>query len=148
MLALTGCETTTPDKTPTLDGTSPVAGSPVTPGHEQSSQQEQLNIAGTWECTAAYDDKSINPIGYPFIINSNDSPTVNIGLGLSLGLQPASLTIKPDQISWTDTYTNPKGWDVTIKLQDGSIDGASGSFINRSDDSTGTFTDCRHWNAS
>ena len=136
---LTGCGQTVPDNQPV---TTSQTGSNATAGNgtEQDQSQEQLNIAGTWLCMF---DQTDAPLRYPFIIDNNDSSTINIGLGLSLGPQPASLTIKPNQISWTDTYTNPKGLDVTLDLNAGGLEGASGHYLNNFNGKTFSIADCQ-----
>ena len=152
-LIVPGCTPAAPNSTSTLDGPSPVAGGPVTPGQEQSSQQEQLHIAGDWLCMAAYDSGSSDPIRYPFSLDDSGGQwkmTRRGAIDVTTG-QPSittlPLVIDGGTISWYgDTGNNPKGWDVTIKLKDGGIDGASGSFINHYDDSIGTITDCQPYN--
>ena len=129
---LTGCGQTVPDNQPVT--TSQTGGN----GTERDQSKEQ-NIAGDWMCT--FDDVDA-PMLYPFMISSNDSRTVDLRSHTNKGSFLAALNVSPNQISWTDTYTNPKGLVVTIDLKDGSIDGASGSYLNNFNGKTYKISDC------
>lgn len=148
---LTGCgPSDTPTTAPTLDGPSPIATGPQVPGTpkspEQSKQQEQLQIAGDWNCMMK---TSKGPDGISFtIVKSNGQWRMERhGANDPTTGEPATivrpLTITGDTISWAgDTGNNPSGWDVTIFLHNNSIDGAMGQYLNHFNNQTRPITDC------
>lgn len=116
-------------------------------GGERTTQPEQLNIAGNWDCTMSLPEGLAK---YTFTITSageqwkmardgaNDETT---GRPKVVDLPVA---IEGNTISWLgDIGNNAAGWDVTINLHDGNLDGASGSCLNHYNNKTYAITSCK-----
>ena len=123
--SLTGCGSNIPN------GPQVTVSGPQTPGTgtASSSSSSQPDLDGKYQCDAVTDSGTV---GYDFYITN--------GRFGSQGQAP--LVVKDNQVSWTDTFVNPSGWDVTLNLNNGSINGASGSYVNNYSNEKHDLTNC------
>lgn len=157
--ALTGCGASeaTPDHLdaaadnpatpPTLQAPSGIgstetgqSGGDTPTAHETEIPAEKLQIAGNWGCRFGMEDGSARA-NFTITEDGNGGWRMSRKGGYEITLP---VDAKDNTIVWYgDTANNPAGWDVTINLLNGSMDGASGSYLNHYNNTTRPITDCK-----
>ena len=142
--SLTSCGSNDAPSTPPTSGSpAPAVTEPATSSETSgtqatsgSQQGEQLDLDGEWVCVA---DSAGGPLYYPFEVNGDG---IDFDDNTDNG-DEATLTVVGTQATWSDYWANSAGWEVTIDLNNGSFDGASGHYTNNYVNKTYTITDCQ-----
>jgi len=108
---------------------------------DHNTTGEKLKIAGKWECK--FDSTPNTILGSFMVEDDGDGGWQVISPGAN-GTFTLPLVITDSNIAWYgDKSSNDAGWDVKLNLNNGGLNGASGTYLNHFDNTTWKITGCK-----